>query len=121
VMTRHEPRRFVERVDFVTSPGFLSGPESRRRAGLARSTPVAVITDLALLGFDLDSGRLRLDALQPGATVEQVVESTGFELPVADDVRELPAPTDRELEEIQRLQRGEATTPPKLEEVAAAT
>jgi glutaconate CoA-transferase subunit B len=120
-MTRHEPRRFVERVDFVTSPGYLSGPESRRRAGLTRSTPVAVITDLALLGFDPETGCLRLDALQPGATVEAVVGNTGFELLIADDVRELPGPTDRELGEIQRLQQGDAGAPPKLEEVASAT
>jgi glutaconate CoA-transferase subunit B len=121
VMTRHEPRRFVERVDFITSPGYLSGPESRRRAGLTRSTPVAVITDLALLGYDPETGRLRLDALQPGATVDAVMANTGFELLVADEIRELPAPTDRELEEIHRLHHGDAGTPPKLQEVAAAT
>jgi glutaconate CoA-transferase subunit B len=118
VMTRHEPRRFVERVDFITSPGYLSGPESRRRAGLTRSTPVAVISDLALLGYDPGSGRLRLDALQPGVTVETVVENTGFELLLADDVRELPPPTRRELEEIQRLHDRDAGASPKLEEVA---
>ena len=121
VLTRHEPRRFVERVDFITSPGYLSGPESRRQAGLTRSTPAAVITDLALLGYDAETGRLRLDALQPGATVDQVSENTGFELLFADDIRELPAPTDRELEEIQRLHEGDAGAPPKLEEVSAAT
>ena len=121
VMTRHQPRRFVERVDFITSPGYLSGPESRRRAGLTRSTPVAVITDLALLGFDPETGRVRVDALQPGATLDAVMENTGFELLVADEVRALPAPTDRELEEIQRLHEGDSGAPPKLEEVAAAT
>ncbi|HEX6021707.1 MAG TPA: CoA-transferase [Solirubrobacter sp.] len=119
VMTRHEPRRFVERVDFVTSPGYLSGPESRRRAGLTRSAPVAVITDLALLGFDPETGRLRLDALQPGATVDAVIENTGFELLLADEIAELSAPTEQELAEIQRLHQGDAGTPPKLEEVAA--
>jgi glutaconate CoA-transferase subunit B len=119
VMTRHEPRRFVERVDFITSPGYLSGPESRRQAGLTRSAPTAVITDLALLRFDLETGRLRLDALQPGATVDAVIENTGFELLLAEEIRELPTPTERELEEIQRLHQGDAGNPPKLEEVAA--
>ena len=51
IMTRHEPRRFVERVDFITSPGYLTGPRRGERAGLVRSRPVAVITDLALLGL----------------------------------------------------------------------
>jgi glutaconate CoA-transferase subunit B len=119
VMTRHEARRFVERVDFITSPGYLSGPESRRQAGLTRSTPTAVITDLALFRYDLETGRLRLDALQPGATVDAVIENTGFELLLADEIHELPAPTEQELEEIQRLHQGDAGTPPKLEEVAA--
>lgn len=103
IMTRHERRRFVERVDFVTSPGFLSGPDARRAAGLTRSRPVAVITDLALMGFDEATGRLRLDALQPGVTVEQVREHTGFELLVSDAVGELAPPTERELAELRRL------------------
>jgi glutaconate CoA-transferase subunit B len=121
VMTRHEPRRFVEKVDFVTSPGYLSGPEARERAGLRRSRPVAVITDLALLGFDPDSGRLRLDALQPGATVETVVESTGFELLVSDTVRELDPPTPRELDELRHLHGSDSQGPARLEEVTATT
>jgi glutaconate CoA-transferase subunit B len=118
IMTRHEPRRFVERVDFITSPGYLSGPEARRAAGLVRSRPVAVITDLALLGFDERSGRLRLDALQPHVSEEQVHTSTGFELLVSDTLAELPTPTDRELSELRWL-RGEepATATPTEREV----
>jgi glutaconate CoA-transferase, subunit B len=119
VMTRHEPRRFVEKVDFVTSPGYLSGPESRERAGLRRSRPVGVITDLALLGFDPASGRLRLDALQPGASIETVMQSTGFELLISDDVGELAPPTQQELEELRRLQDGDPQAPANLQEVAA--
>jgi len=106
-MTRHEPRRFVERVDFVTSPGYLEGPEARRRAGLLRSRPVAVITDLALLGFDEETGRLRLDALQPGVSEEQVQAATGFELLRSDTLSQLSAPTKLELSELRRL-RGDA-------------
>jgi glutaconate CoA-transferase subunit B len=107
IMTRHETRRFVERVDFITSPGYVSGPDARRRAGLRRSRPVAVITDLALLGFDEETGRLRLDALQPGVSEEQVRAATGFELLRSDAVTELPAPTALELSEVRRL-RGDA-------------
>jgi len=106
IMTRHERRRFVERVDFITSPGYLSGPESRRRAGLVRSRPVAVVTDLALLGFDEVTGRLRLDALQAGVTEDEVAENTGFELLRADEVGELAPPGPEELAELRAL-RGE--------------
>jgi glutaconate CoA-transferase subunit B len=106
IMTRHERRRFVERVDFITSPGYLSGPAERARAGLTRSRPVAVITDLALLGFDEATGRLRLDAVQAGVTPDEVQEQTGFELLLADRVGVLEPPTDEELAELRALRGG---------------
>lgn len=120
IMTRHEPRRFVERVDFITSPGYISGPQSRRDAGLVRSRPVAVVTDLALLGFDEATGRLRLDALQPGISEERVHDATGFELLVSGDLAELPSPTDRELDELRRL-RGEPAPGTHHEKEVTAT
>jgi glutaconate CoA-transferase subunit B len=123
VMTRHESRRFVERVDFVTSPGYLSGPEARRKAGLVRSQPRAVVTDLALLGFDEETGRLRLDALQPGVTEAQVRESTAFELLVSDDLSELAPPSEQELYELRRLRDGEGSPQdqPREREVTATS
>ena len=120
IMTRHEQRRFVERVDFITSPGYLSGPESRRAAGLVRNRPVAVITDLALLGFDEATGRLRLDALQPGVTEADVHANTGFELLVSDTVAELAAPTEQELAELRWLRDGEQSNTATRREVTSA-
>ena len=119
-MTRHEPRRFVERVDFITSPGYLSGPESRREAGLVRNLPVAVVTDLALLGFDEDTGRLRLDALQPGVSEEQVQANTGFELLISETIAELPPPTEQELTELRWLRDGNRSQTPEMREVTRA-
>src|SRR5438105_9922579 len=58
VAMKHEKRRFVERVDFVTSPGFLSGEESRREAGLITGGMYRVVTDLGLFGFDEHSKRM---------------------------------------------------------------
>src|ERR1700740_2165831 len=80
VAMKHEKRRFVERVDFVTSPGFLAGGDSRRAAGLIAGGMFRVVTDLALLGFDASAKRMKLLALHPGATADQVRENTGFEL-----------------------------------------
>jgi len=96
VITRHESRRFVERVDFVTSPGYLQGGRDREKAGLTRGRPVAVITDLAVLGFDPDTRRLRLEALQPGVSRDEVAANTGVELDVAPEGWQLDAPTDEE-------------------------
>ncbi|PEG38616.1 CoA-transferase [Mycolicibacterium agri] len=97
VVTQHEPRRFVECVDFVTSPGFLTGGTSRRDSGLLYGGPRWVVTDLALLDFAPDSHRMRLRALQPGVTVDKVQAATGFELLVHEDVDELAPVGDDEL------------------------
>ena len=97
-LMRHDKRRFVPKVDFITTPGYLSGPGVREAAGLPANTgPMAVISTLATMGFDPGTCRMRLDALHPGVTVEQVVENTGFELLMADEIKENPPPTAEEL------------------------
>ena len=94
----HDRRRFVEKVDFITTPGYLSGPGAREAAGLPRGTgPYRVVTTLALLGYHSESKRMLLLATQPGVTVDQIVENTGFELLVPDRVEENPAPSAEEL------------------------
>jgi glutaconate CoA-transferase, subunit B len=98
IIMRHDRQRFVEKVDFLTTPGYLSGPMARERAGLARNTgPYRVVTTLGVLGFDDASKRMKLLAVYPGVSIGQVVENTGFELLVADTLQELMPPTDEEL------------------------
>ncbi len=109
VVTQHEPRRFVERVDFVTSPGFLTGGTSRRDSGLLRGGPRWVVTDLALLDFAPDSHRMRVHALQTGVTLDQVRAATGFELLVHEQIRELPPVDDAELALLRHLVNGETS------------
>jgi glutaconate CoA-transferase subunit B len=111
IVTQHEPRRFVEQVDFITSPGYLSGRDSRERAGLLFGRIGAVVTDLALLDFDPDSRRMRLRAVQPGVTVEQVRSQTGFDLLVADAVEELAPPSQEELKIFRTIRDGTSTDP----------
>src|SRR5687768_2512884 len=83
VAMKHEKRRFVESVDFVTSPGFLKGGTSRRDSGLLAGGMYRVVTDLAIMGFDEASRRMQITALHPGVTIDQVQANTGFELEVA--------------------------------------
>jgi glutaconate CoA-transferase subunit B len=98
-LMRHDTRRFVPKVDFVTTPGYLSGPGAREAAGLpANSGPLAVISTLATMDFDPATCRMRLKALHPGVTVEQVVGNTGFELVMPDEVEQNQPPTARELQ-----------------------
>ncbi|HYU84704.1 MAG TPA: CoA-transferase [Kribbellaceae bacterium] len=96
ILTSHEKRRFPERCDYVTSPGFLNGPGARRRAGLTPLT-VKVVTDLCVLEGDDASGRLTLTALMPGATVDDVLANTGFTPAIAAGLRVVHEPTRTEL------------------------
>jgi len=95
---QHDKRRFMPRVDFITTPGYLSGPGAREAAGLPPGTgPMAVITGLGLMGYDAATCRMRLDKVAPGVTVEQVIQNTGFELLMAPQVTEIEPPTWDEL------------------------
>jgi glutaconate CoA-transferase, subunit B len=94
----HDKRHFVPRVDFITTPGYIDGPEARVRSGLPRGTgPTRVISTLGTMGFDKTTARMKLIALHPGVTVEQVLESTGFELLVEDPLQRNAPPTELEL------------------------
>ncbi|MGC2201479.1 MAG: CoA-transferase [Stellaceae bacterium] len=103
VAMKHERRRFVSRVDFITSPGFLSGGDTRREAGLIAGGMYRVITDLGIFGFEARSKRMQLQALHPGVTVDQVQASTGFELLVSGNLTVTEAPTETELAVLRHL------------------
>jgi len=95
---RHDARRFVEQVDFITTPGYLNGPGGRENAGLPPETgPYRVVTNLAVLGYHPESKRMMLLQTQPEVVMEQVIENTGFELLVAEEVTENPPPSAEEL------------------------
>jgi glutaconate CoA-transferase subunit B len=99
----HEKRRFVEKVDFVTSPGYLTGNNSRMNSGLIFGGPFKVITDLGIMGFDQKSKRLKVEAIQSDATIQQIRENTGFELLVADSFEKIEAPREDELRILREI------------------
>ena len=103
ILTAHEKRRFVPRVDFVTSPAWLDGGDARRRAGLAFGGVSRVVTTLGVFGFDPETRRMRLDALHPGVTREQVREHTGFPLLEAATVTVTEPPAADELAMLRAL------------------
>ena len=99
VITSHDRRRFVERVDFITTPGYLDGPGAREAAGLPPGTgPYKVITDLAVLGFDDRTKRMRLESLHPDVQIAEVTRRTGFELPAGASLAVTPEPDDEMLD-----------------------
>ncbi len=103
VVMKHEKRRFVEKVDYVTSPGFLSGGASRTEAGLIAGGMYRVVTDLAILGFDPDSRDMIVIALHPGVEMSQVQENTGFELTASSSVMRTEPPRLDELKVLREL------------------
>ncbi len=103
VAMKHEKRRFVERVDFVTSPGFLSGGDSRHAAGLAAGGMFRVVTDLGIFGFDEGSKRMQLLALHPGVSAAEVQANTAFELLVAAEPAVTDPPSENELTVLRHL------------------
>jgi glutaconate CoA-transferase, subunit B len=103
IVTAHERRRFVPKVDFVTSPAWLDGGESRRRAGLFFGGVSRVVTTLGIFGFDPETRRMRVEALHPGVTRTQVQEQTGFPLLDADEITETAPPSADELEMLRAL------------------
>ncbi len=88
------PDRFPERVDFITTPGFLEGGDSREKSGLLGG-PTAVVTQVGVYDFDPVSKRMRIKALNPGMTVEIAQACTGFELLLPEgEIPFVEAPTD---------------------------
>ncbi|HEY7313021.1 MAG TPA: CoA-transferase [Gemmataceae bacterium] len=98
VVTNHDRRRFVEKLDFLTTPGYLTGPGAREDAGLPPGTgPYRAITDLAVLGYGDETKRMEVHSLHPGVTLEQVRAATGFELGVRQPLAVTAPPTPEEL------------------------
>jgi glutaconate CoA-transferase subunit B len=93
VMMPQSKRSFVERIDFTTSPGHLSGARPKEWLGAG---PTIVVTGLGVYGFG-ESGEMELTSLHPGVSVEQVKENTGWDIRVSGRLTETPPPGDDEL------------------------
>lgn len=103
IIMAHERRRFVPRVDYITSPGYGNGPDWRRAAGLPRGGPSAVITTLGIFRFDRSTGEMVLASLHPGGSVDEVQANTGWPLRVSSNIDQTPAPAVHELDAIKRF------------------
>jgi len=103
IAAHHEKRRFVEKVDFITSPGYLHGGDSREKSGLIFGRLYKVITNLGIMSFDEKSRQMKLEAVHPGVSVKDVIENTGFELIIPEKVSITTPPTERELKILREL------------------
>ena len=103
VAIKHEKRRFVEKVDFITSPGFLTGNSTRHDTGLISGGMYRVVTDLAIMGFDEKTKSMKVEALHPKVTAEEVRDNTGFDILIDENVGVTKAPSDEELSVLRYL------------------
>jgi glutaconate CoA-transferase, subunit B len=103
VVLRQTRRTFPARLDFITSVGFGAGAGSRQQLGLFGGGPRLVITDLGVLRPDPDSLELVLTCTYPGVSVDQVRDSTGWDLAVSAELSELPPPSAAELTALRLL------------------
>ena len=97
MIMRLQRRAFVERLDFVTSPGHLHGGKTRDPHTFPGKGPRLVITDRALFDFDNESREMTLTALAPGQSVEQIKDDIGWDLRVSVSLHEISPPSDEEL------------------------
>src|SRR2546428_3468683 len=97
MIMRLKRRAFVEKLDFLTSPGHLTGGDSRAELGLPGGGPELVITDKAILNFANPRREMQLSALYPGVTVREIQAEVGWPLRVAESIQEADVPTNEEL------------------------
>lgn len=104
IITLHDERRLVEKVDFITTPGYLDGAGAREKWGMAPGTgPAVIITNKAVLRFDATTKEAYLASYHPDCTVEEILAKTPWDLKVAADVHPTLPPTDEELRVLREI------------------
>ena len=103
IIVPHQKRKFPKKINYITTPGYLDGPGARAKAGLEGGGPKKVITDLAVLGFDDKTKKMKLETTHPGVSIKEVKEKTGFELLIPDKVPNTELPTPEEVELIRLI------------------
>ncbi len=96
-------RSFVDKLDFVTSIGHVSGGDSRAKLGVKTKGPTKLITDLAIWAPDPQTKEMTVVSIHPGVTREQIQENTGWPVKYAASVEETKAPTAKELDVLREL------------------
>jgi glutaconate CoA-transferase subunit B len=98
IIMQQDIRKFVEKVDFITTPGYLNGTGAREKAGLPYGTgPYQVITQLGIMGFEEKTKRMMILSTHPGVTIDQIKDNTGFKLIIPKNVTVTEPPTKTEL------------------------
>ncbi|MEM1515647.1 MAG: CoA-transferase [Candidatus Bathyarchaeia archaeon] len=104
ILMRQDKQRFVEKLDFLTTPGYLTGSDARERTGLPRNTgPWRVVTQLGIYGFNDNDKRMTLLSLHPNVSIEDIQNNSSFPIKIPSKVEVTPEPTDEELKVLRSL------------------
>jgi glutaconate CoA-transferase subunit B len=101
LVLKQSPKSFPEKLDFVTSPGFVDGTGKRKSWGFPGSGPALVITDYGVFGFTRDTREMILREIHPGVTVADVKANIGWDVKVSRKLAETAPPTEEELRVIR--------------------
>ena len=99
----HEPRRLVERVQYITSPGNLGGKDDRKKRGLTQGGDVALITDMAVLRSTRSERELELETVHPGHDLDEVINKTGWILKAPNDLKTTQPPLPEEIAALHKI------------------
>jgi len=104
IIMRQDKTKFVQKLDFLTTPGYLTGSGAREKAGLPDSSgPYRVVTQLGVYGFNLKTKKMELAALHPGVTLAEIQSSSQFEILMPETIEETQPPTKKELEILRKI------------------
>lgn len=103
IMVTHEPKRFAERVTYVSSPGYLDGGDARARHGFVGGGPAAIVTTLGILRPHAETKEFQLDGWYSFSSPEEIRANTGWDLKLAPHASVIPEPTAAELAALRRV------------------
>ena len=102
-MMAHDAKRFAEKVDYITTPGYLDGGNAREKYGFKGGGPVAIVTTLGILRPDPVTKEFMLDSYYSFSSIEEIKAATAWELKISPRVGITPEPTAEELEALRSV------------------
>ncbi len=104
IITKHKKERFPEKCDYITSPGYIDGPDGRRLSGIRNAYPaIIVVTDLAVMRNNPSTGKLQIIKLMPDVTYKDILKNTGFVPELAEDIDTVQKPKEEELDLLRNV------------------